>query len=293
MNNRIAIDFVAGTHGHFLETTLNKFFNITPELDDAFTTGGTSHHKSEKYNNNKLFHADHWYELYPDQLNNFKKIISIRFTANDLLLVSSVSLLRAGDFNIENNELEINTVNKLNNQYYQSVLAQVYTAYPTLDLSLPNIPRNVLREFFKFGFKDTNLNGYWLKQQSMQYPNNGEVCYFEFNSFYNIDSFIANINRIERMINIRFDFSDKFYQHHNKFLSFIPYIGHKEQCDYIIDCIVKDIDLIIPPLTLLQESYINGNLENICNKEMPFHQNIYFTSTKDMLYYINNDAPNL
>ena len=39
MNNRIAIDFVAGTHGHFLETTLNKFFNITPEMYDAFTTG--------------------------------------------------------------------------------------------------------------------------------------------------------------------------------------------------------------------------------------------------------------
>jgi hypothetical protein len=87
-----------------------------------------------------------------------------------------------------------------------------------------------------------------------------------------------------------FDFSEEFYKQHNKFLSFIPYILHKEQCDQVINYVNQGIDFPIPKLTLFQESYINGQLENIYSKEMPFHQDKYFTSTKDLLYYIENHA---
>lgn len=289
----IAIDFVAGTHGHFLETILNKFFNITPNIPDTFTTTGTSHQKTDEYQKNKLFNAKHWFELYPDQLKNYNKVISIRFTQDDLLLVSSVSLLRAGDFNINDDELEIDTVNKLNNQFYQSTLEQIYAAYPFLDRLQTSIPRYVLREFFKFGFKDPGINGYWLKKQSMVYPRQCNVCYFDFSSFYNIDNFVLGINAIEKFVEKKFNFSPDFYQQHRKFLSFIPYQFHKQQCDYIIDCIKDNVEIDIPKLTLFQESYINGCLENIYHKEMPFHQEKYFTSTKDMLYYIDALAPNI
>jgi hypothetical protein len=291
MTDQIAIDFVAGTHGHFLETTLNKFFGITLD-SDSFTTTGTSHKKSTEYQKNKLFCAEHWSDLKSDQLNNFKKIISIRFTPNDLLLVSSVSMARAADLAIHNNDLEVNTVNKLNNQYYSDTLALIYHSYPFLDTTQPSIPRYVLREFYKFGFRDTSINGYWKKQQQMKYQN-CEVCYFDFASFYNIEKFVKNINLVEKMVNLKFEFTDEFYKMHNKFLSFIPYVEHKQQCDDIIDCVCQSIEINIPQLTLFQESYINGQLENIFKKEMPFHQDNYFTSTNDVLYYINNQAPDL
>jgi len=287
----IAIDFVAGTHGHFLETMLNKFFNITPDLSDTFTAIGTSHNKNNEYQKNKLFRAEHWFEVYPDQLEKFNKIISIRFSQEDLLLVSSVSLLRAAGCNIHNDDLEINTVNKLNNLFYASTLKQIYDAYPLLDQTQPSIPRYVLREFYKSGFKNPDINGYWLKKQSMVYSNQCNVCYFDFSSFYSIDKFISNINTVEKFMERKFNFSPEFYQLHEKFLSFIPYQNHKQQCDYIVDCVKDNIDVNIPKLTLFQESYINGCLENIYRKEMPFHQDRYFTSTKDVLYYINTTAP--
>ena len=292
-NNQIAIDFVAGTHGHFLETTLNKFFGITDDLSDSFTAAGTSHKKSREYQNNKLFHARHWFELYPAQLKNFKKIISIRFTQDDLLLVSSVSLLRAGDCNIDNDDLDVNTVSKLNNSYYQSTLAQIYHAYPFLNQTDLSIPRYVLREFYKFGFKNPEVNGYWTKQKQMQYPSNCVVYHFDFDSFYNIDKFVESILCIEKIVDMQFNFSKEVYQQHEKFLSFIPYINHKSQCDQIINQVCNEIEVDLPKLSLFQESYINGCLENIYGKEMPFQQDRYFTSTKDMLYYINNLAPNL
>jgi hypothetical protein len=293
MTDTIAIDFVAGTHGHFLETTLNKFFNITPNTPETFTSTGTSHKKSTDYRNTRLFRSEHWFEIYADQLTNFKKIISIRFSQEDLLLVSSVSLLRAADLNIANEDLEIDTVKKLKNQFYQSTLEQIYTAYPFLDQTHASIPRYVLREFYKFGFKNPDSNGYWLKKQSMVYPDHSDVCYFDFSSFYNVDQFVLNIKNVEKFIEKKFEFSSEFYQHHDKFLSFIPYQNHKQQCDRIINSVKSNSDINIPKLTLFQESYINGCLENIYRKEMPFRQDRYFTSTKDMLYYITNLAPNL
>lgn len=293
MTDPIAIDFVAGTHGNFLETTLNKFFGLVSDSTDPFTVLGTSHNKSQNYNTNKVFCAEHWSERYPEQLKKFKKIISIRFTSDDLLLMSSVSLLRAGDQNLDNDSLEVNTVSKLNHRHYQDTLTLIYKSYPFLDTTQESIPRHILREFYKFGFKNTNVNGYWVKQQQMRYQHACEVCYFEFSSFYDTEKFVDNIKLVQKMTGLHFDFCDEFYQRHNKFLSFIPYIKHKHQCDHIVNCVRQRVDLPIPKLTLLQESYINGQLENIYNKEMPFHQDEYFTSVKDVLYYIDNIATKL
>lgn len=289
----IPIDFVAGSHGNFLETVLNKYFGIAA-IDNTFTAIGTSHRKTNQYDQNKLFSAKHWFQLYPrEYLEQFDKIISIRFTQQDLLLLSSVSLLRAGDFNISNECLEIDTRIKLNNQFYKHLLQHIDRTYPFLDQHDSCIPRNILREFFKFGFRDPNINGYWLEQQQMTYPERTDVLYVDFDAFYCIDRFVQQIKQIEHFINMKFDFSDDFYQQHQKFLSFIPYTDHKQVCDHIIRCVEQEINIDIPQLSLFQESYINGNLERVFQKEMPFESIDYFKSTADMLYYIKNQAPKL
>lgn len=293
LSNKILIDFVAGCHGHFLETILNKYFNIAEVKGGAFTTSGTSHITSSDYVNNRLFHAEHWSERHRNKLKNISQIISIRFDKDDLLLVSSVSLLRAADLGIDNNQLEVNTVEKLNNPYYCDTLLSIYSAYPFLRQQDSNIPRYVLREFFKFGFRNPESNGYWRKQQELVYNDQCKVFYFEFKDFYNIKNFVNRIQQLELFLNRKFDFSTQFYKQHEKFISHIPFIGNKEMCDNIIACVCQDQEAVIPKLTLFQESYINGQLENIFQKEMPFHQDDYFTSTKDMLFYINNHAPSL
>jgi hypothetical protein len=289
----IPIDFVAGSHGNFLEVVLNRYFNIL-DAGEVFTNLGTSHCKSQDYQTNKLFSAKHWFELHSqDYMKQFDKIIAIRFSPDDLLLLSSVSLLRAGDMNINDNELEINTRHKLNNQFYCNLVQEIDLAYPFLDSTQSDIPRHVLREFFKFGFRDTDLNGYWLQQSRMQYPLECSVFYFDFESFYDIDKFVRQLQQLEVFLDMQFDFSPDFYQQHQTFLSFIPYVGHKQMCDYIIECVQLARDINIPKLSLFQESYINGNLERIFEREMPFCSIDYFNSTADMLYYIKNQAPEL
>jgi hypothetical protein len=292
MIKQIPIDFVAGSHGNYLETVCNHGFGYTgPE--DNFTDAGTSHQKSSEYNANKVFIANHWFELYPETLQNFDTIISITFSQDDLLLLSSISLLRAGDFDIENDSLEHNTVAKLSRPEYCETLKLLYNSYPFLDQRNPDIPRTVLREFYKFGFKNPAVSGYWLKRTQMKYPRNSQTFEFKFESFYNTNKFVESLQNVSRFLDKNFVFDDAFYTRHEKFLSFIPYIDHKQQCDRLIRYVLNRTPAEIPELSLFQESYINGHIENFFKKEMPFQQDKYFTTTQDMLYYLDTTAPNL
>jgi hypothetical protein len=242
-----------------------------------------------------MFCAEHWSELYPDQVKNFDRVIAIKFSPDDLLYVASVSLLRAGDMQLNNDQLEIDTYNKLNNQFYKNSLDTILTSYPFLQVDQvnSNIPRYVLREFFKYGFRDTAINGYWQKQQIMQYPDSCDVFEFEFASFYSFEHFVQTIKQLEKFLNLKFDFGNTFAEMYKKFIEFIPYLAHKAQCDHIVDQIILQTTVPIPKLTLLQESYINAELEKYFNKEMPFHQDEYFNSTQFVLQYIKEQAPDL
>lgn len=292
---KILIDFVAGTHGHFLEIILNTGFGCVDKMDDPFTSLGTSHKKSVNYHKLKMFHADHWSEHNSPEIKIANKIISIRFSMDDLLVVSSVSLLRAGDMNINNDDLEHNTYNKLDNSYYRSVLNLLLRSYPELRVDKINssIPRNILREFYKFGFRDPKINGYWLKLQQLTYLNDQNVFYFDFENFYNKQKFIIALKDLQNFVGQKFCFDQKIIDLHEKFLSLNPYINHKTACDQLIYQIQQGKNCAIPKLTLFQESYINAKLELLYNKEMPFHDLNYFTSTKDVLKYIETKAPSL
>jgi hypothetical protein len=293
LNNIIPIDFVPGSHGHFLEVTLNKFFGFT-SVFDSFTPIGTSHVATPAYLQSRVFDADHWYRT-PEKIQNVDKIISIRFSHNSLLLLSSLSLLRSTDRNIDNDQLEVDTYNKLNNPDYKNTLDSILQSYPFLSVDQNNssIPRNVLREFYKFGFADHTINGLWIEQQNMKYSPNTKVFYFDFENFYKLEKFNTALIKLEQFIGAKFNFCSEFVESHTKFLSFISYQTHKEQCDQIVQSIVDQTSAVIPSLTLFQESYINARLEKIYKKEMPFHDQTYFTSTEDVLQYIMTKAPDL
>jgi hypothetical protein len=77
-----------------------------------------------------VFTAGHYFEhhgIRTELTNN--KIISIQIVATDLLPLMCVSLLRAGDYNIDNDQLEINTYNKLNNIDYRHVLDNIIQSF--------------------------------------------------------------------------------------------------------------------------------------------------------------------
>jgi len=114
----IYIDFIAGSHGNFLEFVCNKFLANVPGPDTPFNSMGASHKKN--YRGQTTFVSNHFFQK--DIEIKKSKVISIQITTDDLLPLASISLLRAGDLDIDNDTLEINTYNKFNNPNYAWVL---------------------------------------------------------------------------------------------------------------------------------------------------------------------------
>jgi hypothetical protein len=322
------IDFVAGSHGNYLEFVLNKLVNGSNILQDSpFNKLGASHSKNISYYEKMIFHCDHWF--LKDGCPN-DNVISIKFTGDDLLSLMSVSLLRAGNMNISDNDLHINTFNKLNNPYYKSTLDSLRATYSDsivvaydnvkgenwpdiqnpsdfyllpdsiqnecindfgfkvnpLTAEYPDCDRYLLREFFKHGFKTPEINGFIVEQTRMQYPQNKKVFEFPYASFYNTELFLNEIQKIQTFFNLIYGDFD-VVSLHNEFLSTQFQKDYKAQCDYIIDCIVNGVYVIIPKLSLFQESYINAKIELATNKIMPFEQLDYFTNTEEIIAYLN------
>lgn len=121
----IAIDFQGGAHGNFLEFVCNTMAGITQSNSDPFNKLGASHNKH--YASNPLFVCNHYSFNHMPLPSN--KIISIQITPDDLLPLSQISLLRAGDYNYDNNLLEINTYHKLNNSNYCWVLDNIINSF--------------------------------------------------------------------------------------------------------------------------------------------------------------------
>lgn len=121
----IYIDFQGGAHGNYLEYVCNTMLAGVGANQLPFNQHGASHNKL--YQSEKKFQAGHFHQQ-PGNIQH-SKIVSIEIAADDLLPLSLISLLRAGDYGIDNDELEINTYHKLNNESYRWVLDNIVQQY--------------------------------------------------------------------------------------------------------------------------------------------------------------------
>ena len=146
----IHIDFQGGAHGNYLEFVCNVIAGVAVG-GLPFNKLGASHNKF--YKSPKIFYCGHY--SYSHVSFTFDKIVSIQINTTDLLQLQQISLLRAGDYNYDNNSLETNTFHKLNTIHYKWVLDtlidnffvnQVRQSYNAVkDTSWPNI--NTIEDF--------------------------------------------------------------------------------------------------------------------------------------------------
>lgn len=173
----IQIDFQGGAHGNYLEFVCNTMCGVTSN-SLPFNSAGASH--SKQYIDNKVFYAGHYSYLGLPLAN---KIVSIQITQDELLPLTQISLLRAGDYGYDNNYLEIDTYNKLNNNGYCWVLDklvdgffkdQIRTSYNNVrDPAWPDVSTvaefDALPEHIRDECK--NIHRLELHELSEQYPN--------------------------------------------------------------------------------------------------------------------------
>jgi len=283
--HQVSIDFVAGSHGNFLEFVCNKFLAKLDITFRPFDSLGASHVKTQDYLDNRVFLADH-YVLQRHQLA--RQIIRITFDEDDLLQLSSVCFLRAGNANIDHNLLEHNTYNKLHNSYYKNLIKEITQAYPSIVLSTdsPDCPRYILREFFKFGFRDHQTHGLLLELKKMNYGTDHQVFDFAFEKFYNTEMFVDQIKVLAKWYDTNIQNVDGLVELHQQFLDNQIFKNSKIQADRMICAVQQRQEMPISKLSLLQESYINGVLERMYNIEMPFVQPVYFSNTTQIIEHL-------
>ena len=119
----IQIDFQGGAHGNYLEFVCNTMCGVSGN-NLPFNSAGASH--SKQYIGKKVFYAGHF--SYSQEILG-EKVVSIQITEDDLLPLTQISLLRAGDYGYNNNNLEIDTYNKLNNVNYRWVLDKLIDGF--------------------------------------------------------------------------------------------------------------------------------------------------------------------
>lgn len=281
----VGIDFVAGSHGNFLEFVCNTFIAKIGNNFSPFSTHGTSHRKPDDYVSSRKFCANHYSNYGLDIPLN---VIRITFTNDDLLVLHTASLLKAANVWLITNELEIDTYHKLNNHHYVEMLHQLTQTYPDVGLSAdqPNCPRHVLREFFKFGFRNPADHGLVKKQNEMVYNVQHRVFDFAFSYFYNKQLFLGEMLNLSKWCGVQDLAINKISALHDDFISKQTFKDFKTQADYIITAVQHKASTSINNLDLLQESYINGVLESIYNIEMPFYQTTYFTNTREIIDHL-------
>jgi len=324
----IYIDFQGGAHGNYLEFVCNKFLAKIKTEDNPFNDLGASH-AEKKYYEPKEFVKGHYstdwepcHEMFtvpacdtnPGKIPNNSKVISIQITHADLLPLQSISLLRAGNYNVNPDELEVDTYHKLHNIHYRWVLDNLINGFfkdqltssynavkdPSwpdietiadfknlpewiqqecadlhnltlleLNADTPDCPRNVLREFFKIGFKNPRLNGFITQQQKMVYDPSNDVRILPYICFYDMNRFVEELKKLASWLGYDFAPTAEFIDLHNQFLSKQPYKHSKIYCDALLERIKNQEQFDLPTLDLLQESYLTSCIELYYDIELP------------------------
>ena len=295
MIDQILIDFPGGAHGHFLEFLLNKFYYLE-DWDAPFTAIGTSHNKAYIPYDKKFF-ANHFARedfidraSFTEYLDNSQDVIVITIESDDLLQLALNSMYRAGDTRIDIDNLEKDTYNKLIKfEFYHSLIDNLNRSYNLqCSESNPDVPRYVLREFFKFGFREDDSNGFIISQKGTEkYLKDKNVYNFPYKSFFDIELLATEISKVAEHYRLTLTIDREYLKLiHDKFLNSIVGLTDKLICDTVIDNVVNNQANDVPKLNLLQESYINGKLEKLYDKEMPFLMDDYFTNTQQILEYL-------
>ena len=270
----IQVDFLPGTHGHFLTFVLDKLL-LNEEITQTspFTSIGTSHNF---WDIGYPVTAGHWsvpkmpakWWKVKGKPNLGNNVILITVRDPDIIAVVQLGYLRAADNNCDLNTLEIDTYNKILKLNYQN------THNLNIDLNLrseqPDCPREILRHYFKEKFvsflRKEHTQHNWVEEfkQYSQFRKfkKRNVFYFPYSDFYDHDKFLNNIKAIQVFFDLEFKDFD-IVNLHQHFLKNQPCRDSVQKIEGILKNIRDRKEQILPCLNIIEEAYINSKVEEM------------------------------
>lgn len=121
-------------------------------------------------------------------------------------------------------------------------------------------PTIILYDIFYNTFMYPETNGFIVKQNKVAYDTCNNVFYFDYMSFYRMDAYLTELDRLTRWLGI--DIYDVGYIKylHNEFLSRQPYKNTLEEADQTISQIINGEHVSLRH-NIIQQAYIDVELE--------------------------------
>lgn len=275
----IYIDFFGGTHGNFLDYSINA-------LDDAvkktipFNQLGASHNRYAK----PLAVAEH-FSFYQILVPDVQNMISIVVDLDDCLLVNLLNFNRGGDYNLDWYNIEVDFAQKVLGTvwfdgFYQSLL------HYGIDISQGDaVTRSVLRESLKYNFVDPTKNSLMAAVAQQKYLENSLLVPLK--TFYCVELYLNKIQEIVEHFRLPYTVDQEWYRNlWHTFISKNTVPDQVKQAVKILDAVKNFTPMTWPKLNILQEAWLNAQLENQFGKEMPANNNHWFTNTNDILTFL-------
>lgn len=266
----VQIDYINGTHGSFLMHIINNLVNDSC-IDPFVKHHAGSAHKLIPYKN-KIATGRHY--SVRNEKSLLKNVVCITVEDDDMLMLTELLMHRWNHFNPD--ELEVNTFYKIYKSQYSRNLMKLYDGYELQQKS--DIPRHILRDYFKYNldpnfYSDSlgeSFNRILAKERAL-FDYSGldiKLIEFKFKWFYDYNDFKNGINLIKEFFNLEYvDNEDTLIKMHSLFLHNNPAIGMNSVFN-IFEQIKNNIEVEIPKLRLLQEAWLNLQIEKLTNKSM-------------------------
>ena len=275
----IYIDFFGGTHGHFLEYSINALDDSVKQIT-PFTKFGTSHANYDK----KIAVANHFsfYDIKIDYTNNH--IITITATPEDCLLVNLLCFSRAGDYGFDLYNLEKELSTKMRATGFFPGFRKSLLQYNIDIAENQTVSRGVLRESLKYNFADPRKNSLMQEIQKQYHTAVSKIVYFR--DFYDVSQYLAMIKSVVKDFDLPYNVDTAWYTNlWQQFIEKNTVINDEQNAVDIFQSVIDKVDCTVY-LNLVQEAWLNAMLENKFGKEMPFHMEKYFSTTNEINQYL-------
>lgn len=271
------IDFFGGFHGNFLELVVNVSINQNGYdiTKPQFTKDGACHLKNKDSSYSRIAVAHH-YSFFKRPLGHDDKVIQIVPTTNDLLIGLTNGFLTAGDQQMDIDNLNKDTLNKLSKLDKGINLKNtIINDYGTRI----DYPRSAIRNYF-YSMLNDHDNG--LKMLASFQPTR-YTHQFPFRAFFDIGYFYQELNAIAKFLVLNFYPTVELGELHRQFMELNEGYHSEVKCRQIWQDILlgrsRDIKL-----NLLEEAWINHQVANTfrCYDHPLLSRDQYPTNTLDI-----------
>lgn len=312
------IDYVGGTHGHYLEFLCNKYIEGLPDMPASpFNTYGTSDTVVTTAMGEKgvaPWHARHFY-MHPSGFDTSLPTVKILFDLRDILLVVATNISRASrahGVDASFDTLHINTYNKLFGTPRAFMLEEIkekFNSYNWYDFDFnsnqPHCPIYVLREYFKdhwftnqspvmreryFMMQETLYRPMWPDYEHKEHPNHiaEKQMTVQFRDFYDYSAFLDMLRDIAAFVGKTFVVpeNNELLDIFNEFVSNNPYADIQTKMAERLNAIDNYEILDITDCNVLEQAYIEDLYSTRYKIEFKYRED-WFTDTKELAEYID------